>query len=72
MLNKGLKAEYCAVVLDQTKSMQIYTNLLVGFVFGRIGLHPKEYFKTLGFYLEKGHTEFEDCAKLHNITKKME
>lgn len=59
-------------MLDQTKSFQIYINLLVGFVFGRIGLDPKEYFKSIGYYLQKGFSEFEDCAKIHGLTKKLE
>lgn len=64
--------EYGSTVLDQTKSFQIYINLLIGFVFGRISLDPKEYFKTLGYYLGKGMDEYEEYAKIHEITKKLE
>ena len=63
---------YGYIVLDQTKSMQIYTNMLVGFVFGRLGLDPKEYFKSVGFYLGHGLKEFEDIARISSITKKLE
>jgi len=64
--------QYSATVLDQTKSMQIYTNMLVGFVFGRLSLNPQEYFKSVGYYLGLGLKEFEDCAKVPSITKKLE
>lgn len=64
--------EYVRVVLDQTKTMQIFAQMLVGFVFGLLQLDPKDYFKSVGYYLGKGIKAFEEYSKVGDITKKLE
>lgn len=70
-MSKSYK-QYAQVVLDQTKTMQIYSQMLIGFVFGLLQLDPKEYFKSVGFWLGKGVKAFEEYAKVGDITKKLE
>ena len=58
LLDKADFINYCKTAFDQTKSFQIYANLLIGYVFGRLAYDPKDYFKSIGFYLGKGFKEF--------------
>jgi hypothetical protein len=64
--------KYPYIVLDQSKSFQLFTNLLLTFVFQKLGLDPREYFKSLGFYLGKGLTQFETQAKPSLFSKQLE